>query len=80
MVRFQYCTILAAGRRPPAAGRSGCSGRSGHSGHSLVEHEMSVEAVVARDADGAERAMRAHLGNVAQALHERAHAETVAAG
>jgi DNA-binding GntR family transcriptional regulator len=63
MVRFQYRTILAAGR----------------SSHSLAEHEAIVQAIAARDADGAERAMRAHLGNVARALHERAHAETAAA-
>ena len=60
MVRFQYRTILAAGR----------------SSHSLAEHEAIVQAIAARDADGAERAMRVHLGNVARALHERAHAET----
>jgi DNA-binding GntR family transcriptional regulator len=63
MVRFQYRTILAAGR----------------SSHSLAEHEAIVVAIAARDADGAERAMRAHLGNVARALPERAHAETAAA-
>jgi DNA-binding GntR family transcriptional regulator len=62
MVRFQYRTILAAGRP----------------GHSLAEHAAIVGAIAARDADGAERAMRAHLSNVARALHERAGEETVA--
>jgi DNA-binding GntR family transcriptional regulator len=64
MVRFQYRTILAAGRSP----------------HSLIEHEAIIGAIAARDADGAEQAMRVHLGNVARALHERAHAETAATG
>lgn len=60
-VRFQYRTILATGR----------------AGHSLAEHEAIVAAIVARDADGAERAMRLHLGNVARALPERAPTEAV---
>jgi DNA-binding GntR family transcriptional regulator len=59
MVRFQYRTILAAGR----------------STHSLAEHQALVDAIGARDADGAERAMRAHLGNVARALHQRVEAQ-----
>jgi DNA-binding GntR family transcriptional regulator len=59
MVRFQYRTILAAGR----------------SAQSLAEHAAIVDAIAARDADGAERAMRAHLGNVARALHQRVEAQ-----
>lgn len=59
MVRFQYRTILAAGR--PA--------------QSLAEHSAIVDAIVDRDSDGAERAMRTHLSNVARALHERVVAE-----
>jgi DNA-binding GntR family transcriptional regulator len=59
MVRFQYRTILAAGR----------------STHSLAEHAAIVRAIADRDADGAERAMRAHLGNVARALHQRVEAQ-----
>jgi DNA-binding GntR family transcriptional regulator len=60
MVRFQYRTILAAGR----------------SSHSLAEHRAIVAAIAAREAEGAERAMGTHLGNVARALHERARSET----
>ena len=63
MVRFQYRTILAAGR----------------SSHSLAEHQAIVAAVAARDAEGAERAMGAHLGNVARALRERARSEAATA-
>jgi DNA-binding GntR family transcriptional regulator len=55
MVRFQYRTILVAGRAR----------------HSLAEHREIVEATCARDSEAAERAMRAHLSNVARALHER---------
>jgi DNA-binding GntR family transcriptional regulator len=51
-VRYQYRTILIAGR--PAA--------------SQAEHAEIVEAVVAGRADDAESAMRAHLFNVAEAL------------
>jgi DNA-binding GntR family transcriptional regulator len=56
LVRFQYRTILAAGR----------------SGHSLSEHRAIVAAIAARDPETAEHAMRTHLSNVARALHERA--------
>lgn len=51
-VRYQYRTILIAGR--PAA--------------SHAEHAEIVEAVVAGRADDAENAMRTHLFNVAEAL------------
>ncbi len=64
MVRFQYRTILAAGR----------------STQSLAEHEAIVAAIAARDPDGAERAMRAHLGSVASTLHKRVAAEAAEAG
>lgn len=56
LVRFQYRTILAAGR----------------SDHSRGEHAAIVAAIAARDPEAAERAMRNHLSNVARALHERA--------
>jgi DNA-binding GntR family transcriptional regulator len=62
MVRFQYRTILATGR----------------ASESLAEHEAIVAAIASRDADGAERAMRYHLGNVARALRGRVPAETAA--
>jgi DNA-binding GntR family transcriptional regulator len=62
MVRFQYRTILATGR----------------ASESLAEHEAIVAAIAARDADGAERAMRYHLGNVARALRERGPVGTAA--
>jgi DNA-binding GntR family transcriptional regulator len=52
MVRFQFRTILIPGR--PA--------------QSLQEHQAIVEAVVAGDPAKAERAMRRHLTNVAEAL------------
>jgi DNA-binding GntR family transcriptional regulator len=52
MVRYQYRTILIPGR--PAA--------------SQAEHAAIVEAVVARDPERAEEAMRRHLFNVAEAL------------
>lgn len=51
-VRYQYRTILIPGR----------------SAASLEEHEAIVEAVVAGDPDAAERAMRTHLFNVAEAV------------
>jgi DNA-binding GntR family transcriptional regulator len=51
-VRYQYRTILIAGR--PAA--------------SHAEHAQIVEAVIAGRADDAENAMRTHLFNVAEAL------------
>jgi DNA-binding GntR family transcriptional regulator len=56
MVRFQFRTILIPGR--PA--------------QSLEEHHAIVEAVAAGDATKAERAMRRHLTNVAQALERSA--------
>ena len=52
MVRYQYRTILIPGR--PAA--------------SQAEHAEIVEAVVAREPERAEEAMRRHLFNVAEAL------------
>jgi DNA-binding GntR family transcriptional regulator len=51
-VRYQYRTILIPGR--PAA--------------SVAEHSAIVEAVTAGRSDEAERAMRAHLFNVAEAV------------
>jgi DNA-binding GntR family transcriptional regulator len=51
-VRYQYRTILIPGR--PAA--------------SVAEHSAIVEAVTAGSADEAERAMRRHLFNVAEAV------------
>lgn len=56
-VRYQHRTILIPGR--PSA--------------SLGEHEAIVEAVVAGDADGAERHMRRHLFNVADAVQQGLH-------
>src|SRR3954447_25078227 len=58
MVRFQFRTILIPGRP----------------GQSHAEHTAIVDAVIAGDADKAERAMRKHLDNVAHAL-ERSQAE-----
>jgi DNA-binding GntR family transcriptional regulator len=52
MVRFQFRTILLAGR--PA--------------QSVAEHTAIVEAIAAGAADKAERAMKRHLTNVAKAL------------
>jgi DNA-binding GntR family transcriptional regulator len=52
MVRFQFRTILIAGRPP----------------QSLEEHGAIVEAVAGGEPDRAERAMRRHLTNVAKAL------------
>jgi DNA-binding GntR family transcriptional regulator len=52
LVRFQYRTIMLPGRRD----------------RSYAEHEAIVEAIVARDADAAETAMRRHLSHVAEAL------------
>jgi DNA-binding GntR family transcriptional regulator len=56
MVRFQYRTILIPGR--PA--------------RSLAEHKAIVEAVEAGDPDAAEKAMRAHLSHVTEALRQAA--------
>jgi DNA-binding FadR family transcriptional regulator len=52
LVRFQYRTILLPGR----------------SERSLAEHSAIVEAIAEGDPDAAERAMRDHLHNVAEAL------------
>lgn len=52
LVRFQFRTILVPGR----------------SAHSFAEHTAIVEAVAARDLDGAEQAMRRHLGQVESTL------------
>jgi DNA-binding FadR family transcriptional regulator len=56
MVRFQYRTILIPGRA-----------RS-----SFSEHSAIADAIGHRDADAAERAMRSHLSNVAEALRAAA--------
>lgn len=58
MVRFQYRTILVAGRAD----------------ESLAEHAAIVAAIAAGDSDGAEQAMRRHLVNVARALRARSAA------
>jgi DNA-binding GntR family transcriptional regulator len=62
MVRFQFRTILIPGRPQ----------------QSLGEHRAIVDAVVAGDAERADRAMHAHLTRVAQAL-EQAHAAAATA-
>jgi DNA-binding GntR family transcriptional regulator len=54
MVRFQFRTILIPGRPQ----------------QSLGEHGAIVDAVIAGDADKADRAMHAHLTHVAQALEQ----------
>jgi DNA-binding GntR family transcriptional regulator len=54
VVRFQFRTVLAPGRPQ----------------RSLAEHGRVVNAIAARDREGAERAMREHLLNVAAALGE----------
>ena len=53
-MRYQYRTILIPGR--PAA--------------SVAEHAAIVEAVIAGQPDEAERAMRRHLFNVADAVRQ----------
>jgi len=58
MVRFQYRTILVAGRAD----------------ESLAEHGAIVAAIAAGDPDSAEQAMRRHLVNVARALRTRSAA------
>jgi DNA-binding GntR family transcriptional regulator len=63
-VRYQFRTILIPGR----------------SAASADEHTAIVEAVVAGDADSAERAMREHLFNVAEALRMRSSAPISAGG
>jgi DNA-binding GntR family transcriptional regulator len=42
---------------------------------SLPQHERIIEAILARDPDAAEQAMRAHLSSVVQALKETAEHE-----
>jgi DNA-binding GntR family transcriptional regulator len=55
IVRFQYRTVLLPGR-PERSHR---------------EHTAIVDAIAAGDAEGAERAMRRHLSQVAEALRQR---------
>jgi DNA-binding GntR family transcriptional regulator len=55
IVRFQYRTVLLPGR-PERSHR---------------EHTAIVDAIAAADAEGAERAMRRHLSQVAEALRQR---------
>jgi DNA-binding GntR family transcriptional regulator len=55
IVRFQYRTILVPGRPE----------------RSLAEHTAIVEAIAARDPQGAQDAMRQHLANVAGTLPAR---------
>ena len=64
IVRFQYRTVLLPGR----------------SDRSLREHTAIVQAIAAADGDMAERAMRRHLSQVADALRARAAAEGEARG
>ena len=52
MVRFQYRTILIPGRAT----------------NSFKEHTAIAEAILSRDPEAAEQAMRKHLSNVAEAL------------
>jgi DNA-binding GntR family transcriptional regulator len=61
VVRFQYRTVLLPGRPE----------------RSYAEHTEIVESIAARDAEAAERAMRHHLSQVAEAL--RAHVAAAAA-
>jgi len=56
IVRYQYRTILVPGRAE----------------RSYAEHSAIVDAVAARDGDGAEQAMRHHLLQVTTALEEHA--------
>lgn len=55
LVRFQYRTILLPGRPE----------------QSHAEHRAIVAAIEARDSDAAERAVRAHLAHVADALRSQ---------
>jgi len=64
IVRFQYRTVLLPGR----------------SDRSLREHTAIVQAIAAANGDMAERAMRRHLSQVADALRARAAAEGEARG
>ena len=47
-----------------------CSARPGRSQQSLPEHLAIIEAVCARDPEGAARAMREHLASVSAAIVE----------
>ncbi len=64
IVRFQYRTVLLPGR----------------SDRSLREHTAIVQAIAAANGDMAERAMRRHLSQVADALRARAAAAGGARG
>ena len=64
IVRFQYRTVLLPGR----------------SDRSLREHTAIVQAIAAANGDMAERAMRRHLSQVADALRARAATEGEARG
>jgi len=64
IVRFQYRTVLLPGR----------------SDRSLREHTAIVQAIAAADGDMAERAMRRHLSQVADALRARAAGSGAAGG
>ena len=64
IVRFQYRTVLLPGR----------------SDRSLREHAAIVQAIAAANGDMAERAMRRHLSQVADALRARAAAGGEARG
>src|SRR3954449_2647709 len=64
IVRYQYRTVLLPGRPQ----------------RSYREHTAIVDAIAAGDGEGAERAMRRHLSQVAQALRARAEAGSAAAG
>jgi DNA-binding GntR family transcriptional regulator len=55
LVRFQFRTILVPGR----------------AAHSLAEHTAIVDAIAAHDGEAAEKAMRAHLGQVESALSHK---------
>jgi DNA-binding GntR family transcriptional regulator len=57
VVRYQYRTVLLPGRAE----------------HSYAEHVEIVDAIAARDSRSAERAMRRHLLNVADALRTHYH-------
>lgn len=61
MVRYQFRTVLAPGRPQ----------------RSLAEHDRIVTAIAAGDREGAERAMRDHLSNVALTLGDVAAAGAV---
>jgi DNA-binding GntR family transcriptional regulator len=64
IVRFQYRTVLLPGR----------------SDRSLREHTAIVQAIASADGDMAERAMRRHLSQVADALRARAAGSGAAGG